>query len=155
MQTIFKLLVEKEILKNEDEVSSTKSGSIIYWSKSRAAFAFVFTTLSPGNLANNVAKCVENYAGTGNANQGLMRACIFFPPQKNVQLQMQAILYSRVFNQQREALKPAAAENWHDELNQPDWSKNVLKHVPVRTRRLPGKQRGGGGFDSIAEEAEE
>ena len=84
-----------------------------------------------------------------------MRACIFFPPQKNVQLQMQAILYSRVFNQQREALKPAAAENWHDELNQPDWSKNVLKHVPVRTRRLPGKQRGGGGFDSIAEEAEE
>ena len=72
---------------------------------------------------------------------------------QTAQFSTQALLYSRVFNQNHDVKKPS---NWHDELDQQEWSSNVLAQVPTRTRRVPGKQRGAvGGFDSIAEEAEE
>ena len=63
MQTIFKALVDKEILSSEDEVSLS-NGLIIYWYKFGPQSILVFTTLLPGHLANNVAECVETDART-------------------------------------------------------------------------------------------
>jgi hypothetical protein len=60
-------------------------------------------------------------------------------------------LYSRVFDKTKDQEKT----NWHEQLEQPEWSENVLRHVPARTRRLPNKQREVKEFDSIAEVAEE
>jgi hypothetical protein len=61
-------------------------------------------------------------------------------------------LYSRAFGQTQDQQKTS---DWHEQLEQPDWSENVLRKVPTRKRRLPVKQREMKEFDSIAEVAEE
>ena len=64
----------------------------------------------------------------------------------------QALLYSRVFSQPTSAPR---SSNWHEQLDHPEWSENVLRQVPAHTRRLPKKQREIKQFEGMETVAEE
>jgi hypothetical protein len=58
-----------------------------------------------------------------------------------------------VFGQKQDLQKPAI---WQEQLDQPEWTENVIKHMPSQVRRrLPHKQHKDEAFLSISEVAEE